>query len=1795
MRFKQALSRKLAAALSAVMILSTVAPTSVPVLAAAPDDVLVDSSVEYDLQDAGSEEVLLDSADSSIAEETGALEVAGEVVTNNDELLDVAEEAAVETGSEPAEEAVVEPAEGAGEAAVVKRTFTINVWDEGAGDGTNYLVAWKILSGNAKRDPANNWNDTPFTLSANKTYNFTDKFDGGTNVNNAANVKAMADGKINIEVSSNNAKYIRIYWLEKTTGGVEVVSANGARFDFSNTPNRYMDFDLDATSKVDVKAQTTLKGDIRLVWGTSPIDLANSYVSYDEIKPDGTKVNSKSRTAGYESGVYPYEILSGNKIQITSVTFNGSDKSYAFAEKYTYIGEDGKTYKDNTTTVAIQPNGLIAWDGGKYNFNLQFDRYLLATSFSSTLSTDCVFKPETKSGFPTLSIDKIANIPSSAYETGVVEDGAGRSAIGYFLKDVTATSGTIDLTAHYWDTDRSVYYVYKNVKFAGADCEVVNATEAEGDNVIKIKVPATAIINAFKGGSTIGNIAFDVDKKFSEVRIRPADITGSNGNVADILDSKGDSTLDKAYPNQDYVLTYGSTYTIIFSADNGYKLVSANISQKIVEEGKEKAQDPPINWWEPSDVAKLADGINFTVGLDPQIKITTGVNASHVVYYNDSKIDPVTSIPDAIKLKGSDNKYNGQYNKPIRIKLLQGNTQLDIVSFNAFNGSTPIYDTSIIGVDGTTGELKLNASKVSGNTINVKFADNGGPGDDIDKQPTVQSISIAIDEKDSKSVTLKNKTIVSKGDKFPLGATRVYEFVKKGDVDLDYKLDPADAGITATFVDDNKLVLSAGLTAKSDYKGKVKIVDANEQTNVLCEFGIELETSTVGMAKGFTVKKTGVTNNTIGLSFSLNKKISDYIATYKSGSSTVKKPISGLYYIVEATPSRTPSTTAIKTGYKSAFEVTGATQSEIIDLKVAGVAGTARMYEGDGDVEWTIKVTLVQTKATGTPESIASLWDQGAYKISAGAEATLNGVKTGKGQNFATKVTLKRGSKAKALYSNMRGNAYEIAVNYNSGCGVQLLNRVELLDKNGTILATANLGNVNAGELVPSVASVTDDGGLLVANNTTIYINPYNGIDLDGIDRDHLVKGSYTVKAYATEPEGHEVVGKMKVSVVEAVEEITAYPEVAQLWKKSGKAANTKLNVYDQNGKLTKKVKYTVIDGNQPAFDIDDPSSWSKKLAILSKVKISKSGAITVDKSYTPTGTAANNTFMVIVEANDYSGNPEKVQSELIRVRSDVNLGLKIENAKSKNVAALDQKNSPAGSIGSSYETSQFYYDQVKGEAAVANIDAMVSAKDFAKYRYFALLEVKNDNNADETVNFKYSIGGAKVLKFAPAYVAGHDVRGKVVIATNKPAKLSISGKALDGSNRTLPGKKKVVDIHYSTDAIWYKLYGYKTDLTGILDATDASYLVSSNAADSALQGKNYGTSDMALKLYVYGAKEADKDTADAMRQIINAKVTAKNATVKEITPGVWSILPKDKDVKITIKRGRNEVKEFTFTNPAVLKGKAIKVTASNTANGKEAKGKIYSYINFANGYGTAAKQMAPNKVTYTVDFSKLDVSGTDRVRIAVTKDYGDEIFRALGGAVNVAAFDKTLTSGKFTIDYNTNVTEGQADFYVKPGTYTLSVTPGKLDKGAFVATGKAVTVKVTAAKAPKASVKPATTIKLAKGVKTAGDIDFSKAKNYFNDGSGYNGITVNPAFEGVNTKGTINYFATAYELTGGAGKVYQLKFKGVAGKCDTINSKTKSELSGWISYTFRQLDGTTSPVQWVKVKVSPQGDVTMK
>ena len=1747
------------------------------------------------------------------------------------------------TGSEPAEEAVVEPAE---EATVTStnKVLEINVIDDDQNNG-HYQIAWKVLG--------NDFNGKPYLLSGNDT---------GISIDSesvaSGHDQGMSSGKITISVNTNASEStkVRIYRVSyQGDTHVAVVSNNstaaseGTRFDFPGVDpakagaDKYIDVPLGTVAspqKLNIKLVEKTKGKFIYKWigkngEKNPEIIPNSVAtltSYNEITSDGTKVGIKRLASGDPTGSRWYT-LSGNALgetngfELNDIQFTGSDRSYFYAGKYKYEGATNYV----TGTLPLQVANPLTDNAGNNDYTFLFNRYKLASNVTTNssgsgahpLSSDSIF--EVSATGPIVSLNYIGTTNSA-----VIYGASNYEETGYtpvYLNDID--EDYVMVKGSYLNVDPTVTYEVRSVMVEGTRCLIDgsnsrNWTTCGAEGLFTLAIPKKVIKEKLLGGATKLAVTFRIDANAKTASL--SDVT-----VRDSVDLNNDRTVTDR-PNVDYSFEdsngnevtnakYGDTINLSVKPKNKkLDIVSVNIVQKKLNDKGVLVDDEPINWTEASDIEALAKGDKtFTAGLDIHVKIAV---KNHVYYEVHIDKDPYDEV------KGTDGKYDVKYNVPVYIKAFNYDTAVGITSANVVTGDTPLkkgeawsYETR-----DTVKVIRINGAKVSGNTINVSFTDDFTYSDtymDLSKAKNVQTAEFAVTAADS-TVKLKDTKIAKDGDKFPVGATRVYDLVVTGNIDLAARVVKNEAGAPTAEIVKNKLYVYTDRNSKSDYEGTVEIYDANEGATApaLCSVKIATEATTVAMKNSFTAKVMGKTNNTIGLSLKINKKISAFFAKDKNDNNT---SIDGLYYLIEVEGDKAPSTTALNQKVTVAVPVTGADMSYPIDLKKSGIE-KARLYEGDDTVNWNIKVRLIQTKlADSSMKTSPTSWDQSGRKIAESDAVEIKNVKTGAGQNFATKVTLKSTGATKKLYNNMGAdNGYEISVVYNNGCGVQMLNRVELIrnkDKNHPemFIAEVKLDDIYSGDaLLPSA------NGKLKANNNKIQIIPGNYWGTN------LLPGKYTVYAYATEPAGYEVVGKMTLNIVKANTVLKAVPEVTKIWKNTGKVATTKLNVYDHEGKITKKVEYTVIDGDQGVMDVDDPTTWpaewNKKLAVISAITV-KNGKITVNKNYTPSGKVADNQFRVVVKATDYKGIKTTTVTEPITVINKA-AALKIENQKST-LSQKDQDSAVKGTISTAaYTTEEFFYDQDASEASNEtvftdyngtdwHIDDVVNAKEFGKYRYFAILTVKNNDTVEDAVNFKYSIsGGAKLLKFTPnALRAGkEELLGKAIIATNKPAKIKISGQALDGSKRTLSPKKLEVNVGYNSGKTRYTLYGYKADYTGSA-VVDGSNIVSSNSAPSVLGGKNYGPSDLALTLKVFGATddEIKKCTTaaqfrDLEMQLINATVKAKNATVKQTAPGVFAIKPTDTKVTITIKSKTNGDQSFTFTNPAVVKGKAAKITASNAAFGKaDAKGKIYSHMEIpAANYGTGNGKMNPNTVKYAVDFSKLAVAGTKSVMVAVTKDdpINNNDFKAaldIWGGGGKAFYVKDLKDGAFTIDFINAA--GTGDFSVKAGTYTLSVTPGYKDSkdgDVFKATGKAVTIKVVAAKAPAANIKLNTTLDFGAGGKNAtAALDVSKSKNFFADGTGANGIRFgndavvgdDPYLAGVNTKGTINHFASAFSVAKD-GSAYKIKFNGDA-KCTSIDpKKDKTELNGWVKVAFRNLDGSLGS-KWIKCKIKATGALT--
>ena len=1757
------------------------------------------------------------------------------------------------TGSEPDEEAVT---------ASVNKALTISLYYNGApAVNTDYTIGWQVVNGTGKNaKPALDADGQPYDVSGNEASKSA-KWDGEHDTTlNATNVAEFDEGDIDIVVNTDKdlASYVRVY-IAKKDGANEVVavSANsttgtvGDRFDFPNG-EEYFDFQMgteDAPKKVNLELKKLDKdGKFMFAWKAgnntdyTALDEDGVQLSYNEIKSDGsTYPEVLLNNDGSGNYVFSGKIVSGNKIQVSKINYKdtATDRTYFYAGKYQYPKKNGETATvTSALPVKVDPVGEYATDLGAEEYTLLMNRYLLATVDGGTLSDDNVFKPAQVSGFPVLSINQIltSNIdsePSAAFkETNCVKDNKGDTVDGIFFNDIdklgSADVEYVVLKTWFQNPDEANTYTLEGAKVGGEDCVVVDDNSSDKikfNNVwYTIKVPKSAIKKAFENDPLLKSLDITLDMKKTPVFVGVSGATnaGYPGQVDPdsasmqtmkiVLDGEKNARwTGSTVPAASRKFNYGDKGSLILVPKEGYEVVSANVVTYTFENGARKKVENNF------DGNALAAGAPITLNIDTVIKVYVKKSYGYKVYYT----------AGSEEIKGKDGKYTVHYKKPAYIEMLNGTTPVQITSLNAISGGSEIYrSASGIDINGS-GKITIDGTKLSGNTITLKFTSTPYPNtpttaEELAKCEDLQTAEITIEGADGKTVTLKDKKIEKNGDTFPLGAVRYYYVDVKG-IDFDRlgaRVSKSAEGVTASMEKDknNNVYIRLATTASTpaDYAADVEVYDLYDTTNVFCKVGVKTETTTVAMSNAFTAKVTGKTNNTIGLNFALNKKISSFFMDNDN-----PYGINGLYYLVDVKGDKAPKSSHIK--QNTTVLVSANQTSYIVDLK-QNCTQASDFYEGDDSVTYTITVKLVQTKA---PQNMPSAWD-GSNKIVENTTSSTLTTKLGAGQNFATSVKLKANGAAKKLYSNMKEEAgYSIGVTYNSGCGVQRLDEVSLYRYIKTTNSWTHCATATLGGAVESATGTGTYGNVLKATNNKIVLAPFN----HGLT--WIPAGKYRIEAYAVEPAGYEVCGKFDFNVVEAIQGLEVKADNSTIIvPAANKGASANLNVYDQNGKISKKVTYTVVDGTA-AINKDDEKTWTKDFAIIPYISV-KSGKITIKKGCPINKDPEKNAFYVIVKANDYKGNWVTEKSEKIYVANMPSTSLFITNEKTTG-GAKDQKNTPKGSVGAAYEISEFFYDKndaaerttLNGEGIYDDFGyggAAISSKDYRKYRYFAILKVYDNKKTPEEVAFKFGVGGAKVLKYNPVYARNNDVRNSVIIATNKPVKITVKGTAQDGSkrNKFVNGSNKVViDTTYNNDETGYILEGFDSFKNG------ATFkIVSSNEAKLIQINKNYAPAGKALTLTVFGFKKGTDltDAAkldEAKKQLINCTVKADGAKVKPQSEGVWSIIPESKYVDVTITRSVGKTKvpvKFRFENPSITdkkkspKAPAIKVSGTNYASGKTYTGttaKIYNDIEFYGGYGSGNGKIQPNKVTYAVDFSKLNISGTKQVMVNVDKDDFDHDLNNVAAALASAANPKfgngvaksfyvvdLSKDNTFEIDFNTSGTAGNAKFFVNKGTYTITITPGFTKDDVFQATGKAVTAKINASAAPKANVKPAATLDF-NGGKTA-VLDFSKAKNYFNDGSGKAKIGIKAGDElgliylkGVNTKGTINHFQTAFSITDGK----TVTFKGTTG-CETIDpKKDKTELNGWVGYSYRGLDGKDSGIQWTKVKIKSSAPITNK
>jgi hypothetical protein len=718
---------------------------------------------------------------------------------------------------------------------------------------------------------------------------------------------------------------------------------------------------------------------------------------------------------------------------------------------------------------------------------------------------------------------------------------------------------------------------------------------------------------------------------------------------------------------------------------------------------------------------------------------------------------------------------------------------------------------------------------------------------------------------------------------------------------------------------------------------------------------------------------------------------------------------------------------------------------------------------------------------------------------------------------YAKSLTLKGSGKT---YTNVtRDRAYTLSVTYNEGTTIRRLEKIELKNSSGTI----------------ETVSSSSIGKHISFSDSAISFYPYDSSD-------KLAPGTYTIVAYAY---GSKATGSANVTVTQAIESLSIKGVIPTLIQQPGKDTTMLLTAFDttnsSNPVKTSQVTWSIVGGS---------GSELKDISV-------KNGKVTIAKSFKATGST---TFYVKVTANDYKGNPTSYVTDEITVTS-------------------------------SYSNKYvFNYTDKLGNWKTLS-DSSISASDIFNSNYngysnVATISLFEAGSADRCISATYKVSGATLLNTVE-YTDGSTFHKDALIRFKKPGTVKITATANDGSGRKLTksfkvnylkdGKIAFMLINDDFNPSTMEFEQSSGSLSGIL-ATNFDMSTGTLIKGDFFTATNPGTESMPFYLYATGFK-------DHSPGLINQKVKVKGGKLVKFKnmDELYAIFPNDETTNIVITNADTK-QEITLkvTNQAIVSKKgSTKILASNKANGKEAKGKIYCNIDFSAAGNYSA--VAPNRVTYTVK----NADEATYVLVNVLNDdsgSGNPISSAvgrvgtsfLGNKCYAIPLSGTGRDKTFTIDY----ADASGRFSIKNGTYTLSVTPVNVVNGAYIATDKAASLKVAAVKTPVAKVTPKSKVvfKSSNGKIDKGNKAVIEAGKYNNYSRAY-GVKFLET-QNVVINGKANRFASFFAVDS----------KGtlslIGSGLDTKNKAYKSELTGIVKYEYQQLDGKIVPAT-LKVTIS--------
>ncbi|MBQ8947532.1 MAG: hypothetical protein IJ058_12090 [Lachnospiraceae bacterium] len=785
---------------------------------------------------------------------------------------------------------------------------------------------------------------------------------------------------------------------------------------------------------------------------------------------------------------------------------------------------------------------------------------------------------------------------------------------------------------------------------------------------------------------------------------------------------------------------------------------------------------------------------------------------------------------------------------------------------------------------------------------------------------------------------------------------------------------------------------------------------------------------------------------------------------------------------------------------------------------------------------------------------------------------------------YETSLKLAKGADYSNIYYNTddNGSGYIVATpNWSKVTTARKLAGVELLDADGNVIASYN-GASTSGLWAGAIRYSYD-----LHQNTSILLNPgqtrnYTLPDGSNITY-NLPAGNYTILAYAREPYGREVTGKMTVRIGQGITSMEVTSSTQYIYKIKGKAATFKASAmfYGADQKINGAYAYNVEPTTKAAgWYIGDSrgNGLTNRDAFYGDVSF-KNGVVTIGKN--ANGNQAGE-FYIWAYAQDYLGNDVRAGRK-ITVTTDADTG-KLTFDKISVSSGQEIKG------GDSFEAYELFKDEI-----------VFGGKNYA---YDRLVLTRNGVDVTDSFNINISGGAAKAT----------DTTGGMIFI--KPGTVNVTATANDGSKNRISFK---FDLTYGQSMYsGYELTVGDSDRGFIELAT-----VSLNGRSVNEVASNPMPAGRSLVLTVYGVAPGDRHT------LIGNKVTVKGGKitgrVDHVYGTVYTINPKDYLTDIYISdTGSGLGSNLIVHNTALAGEKQAKITAYNInpITHNDNKGRIYNFLNYKSTENAAYfnpiffdtyADTACNRVIYTI--RGVDVGACNVVLLETSNSYLGEIFTYNGFQKIDTEDDYTglylaaVSSNTFTIDYTLdpegylNIPKGKYPFIATPGFCTPTLSGGEFDfEKSFYAYAKPVKINVVAAPAPVGKVSVSSRLTFNKSCQY-GIMKINSSRNIIKasatlDMKAISSLKTYP-LKGANKKGVINSFAYDFAIDELFLKnEYKtiLKFTGEGSKWllddDEVVSLRKAKnnnmLTGYVPYAYQKGDGTVV-YDYVKVTIKTE------